>query len=273
MSLVDRFNDLDKINYRVDKTESKFIKSQKILNFDETVDYIKVNCEEWLKYPVDIQRGINTNDFNEYYLTNPVKRFSRDDKNFLNLIIDNTWDNHQKRNKSLMCSYKKTYIGEYRYSVIPEDGSKWTILPNHDIHQWVDEIFPEYFFDEIDDLYYNIFNKYMDDINFKNFEKNIISLQKYLKNYNINELLDKQYVKFTKPKIEYIINEYFLSNDNTLKFIIDKLDPDKNNVKLYNLKQIYNDNTFKNNEMWTETRCIMVSEFKIRKLKKELNLK
>lgn len=273
MSLVSRFSELNKIDYRLDQTEKQFRKTQKILNFDETVDYIKTNCKEWLKYPVDILRGINLEEEPEkYYLTTPVKRFARDDKNFLNLIIDNTWDNHQKRNKSLMCSFNQTHIGAYIYKVIPEDNSMWAILPTYDIHSWIDDIFPEFFFDELDDLYYIIFNKYMDDIDFKNFEKNILSLQKYLKNYNINKLLDKQYVKFTKPKIKYIINEYFLSNDNTLKFIIDKLDPDKNNVKLYNLKQIYNDKSLENNEMWTESRCIMVklSEFKkiIDKIKK-----
>jgi hypothetical protein len=92
------------LNIRSEDTIKRFEQSQKILTFDQTIDYILKHCTEWLNNPVDIIRGIHLlKNYNYYHIT-PVQRYARDDRNFLNLIIDNDyrWEEHQKRNHSLM---------------------------------------------------------------------------------------------------------------------------------------------------------------------------
>src|SRR5574343_189835 len=85
------------------------------------------------------------------YLKNYESMFSIPKDNYYTMLINHldVWKDYPKR--ELICSLKPRFGGEYR--IIPFDGSKWVIVPKHDIQ---------------DTLYFTINGKKYDNIDYLN---------------------------------------------------------------------------------------------------------
>ena len=281
---------------RKKSTVERFSKSMKILTLDETVDYVIEHCKDFIDNPILVGRGINEtktktkklNDFGEvdYFYSKPVKRFSRDDKNYYNLIIDNSikWKNYPKRNKSFMCSLNKAETGLFHYFVIPEDDSRWGIAPTSDIYSSFNDSIRKYtytsnisniniLFRQIDILS-NDYDIKLSDTNYNEFRNGIKKLQSKIINdeqsknsvvTNDSGLIQTNGTLNRQCKTAYRLKSFLnIYGDNIFRTILKILDPIKNDFKNLTWKEIYseilnNNLSTVNREMWTESPCVFVN--------------
>ena len=122
------------------RTRVKYGETMKLIEDDEKLyRFIKKNCKEWINEPKPIFRLIDSTELTPFY-QKPIKRFSRDNKNYYTLIMDNDpdWIKYPSRSKSFICSlnYQTDQLGggENLYNIIPIDGSVWGVLPKNDIY-------------------------------------------------------------------------------------------------------------------------------------------
>jgi hypothetical protein len=182
------------------KTIERYKKSMSSLTFDEAIIYIENHCTEWIKNPYKIIRGLDIRDVNNitnYFISAPVKRFSKDNKNFYTMIMDNApkWKYYPKRSNSFCCGTKYNRYGNKSYIVIPEDDSLWAIAPKHDLWISFEYNIRKYFygfntikniFSIIDKLAKKEFNIELSDENYKDFKKYINLLQEKIHNLSNN---------------------------------------------------------------------------------------
>jgi hypothetical protein len=262
---------------RKQKTVEAFESSQKILTLDETVDFIKENCKEFLKYPVKIKRSIFTFVEEHYLYIEPVERHSLENLDFYNLIIDNdpSWEGYPKRLKSLCCTLRgRPSLGNRVYYVIPVDGSKWGLCSGSDLFisfKYLEEKTNNLYMNELfNRLYDNIlhnpfeftykdelindfeFDIKLDDTNYELFKKQIDTVDSILNKYpDLKE-------KFMNDLFKYYKYENIF-DDTLFNIIINLMDPIKNNFKIQTLQELYNSSQY-NKEVWTESPCILIYE-------------
>ena len=133
MKYLNIFEDSEIWRNRRKKTVTKYKRAMKKMSLEETADFIVENCQEYLKTPAKIMRGIDDNY--DYFYSVPVKRYSRDNSNHYSMIMDNAvqWKDYPKRTKSFICSTNEVILGVYEYYVIPLDGAKFGIAQTYDI--------------------------------------------------------------------------------------------------------------------------------------------
>lgn len=259
------------VTNRKNKTIESFKSSQKILTLDETVDFIKENCKEFLKYPVKIKRGISyppgygisTHIMNDYLYIEPVERHSLENLDFYNLIIDNdpSWEGYPKRLKSLCCTLKgRPSLGNSFYYVIPVDRSKWGLCSGSDLFvsfNYLEKNTNRLYINEFFDVLYKIasdnylndfqFDIELDDTNYKIFKKQLDE---------IDSILDKN-PKFRIEFMDELFKNRYIYDDTLFNMIIDLMDPIKNDFKIQTLEELYKTDKY-NKEIWTESPCILI---------------
>lgn len=251
------------------RTKKRFIKASQKMTVEEAVDFVINNCEEYLEHPVKIIRGLRTNDATNIFYSKPVKRWSRDNYNYYNLIMDNhpSWAQYPKRNKSFICSLNKLQMSNIEYFVIPEDGSTWGVAPKSDILQSFNEGIKKYitdgydidmFFNDLSYIYCDIHQQELNDTNYRIFKNQLLNfdLKKLKDEYEKIKKSEFKYFKF--KRLEYFFNK---SNDNVFKKIIDIINPKINNFKLLSYKELYNDmENLSINECWTDSPCLFIEK-------------
>lgn len=202
-------------------------------------------------------------------LYNPkaIDRVSANTKNYYTLLFDNSpyRNNFPKRSKSLICStnyYNTIDYGDI-FRVIPFDDAKIAICDSEDF--WVSFHLEKYGIYSLDD-----FNTTLE------FLYELLTGKKLIENYDI---LVKQinkmmllFNKLNKDKFEKmkLTNDYFkiwnwkdIKNfPKSLDEIYKMLDPIKNDMKLYNYNNYKKIElmTYENNEVWTDSKSILIKE-------------
>jgi len=252
-------------NLRLDRTVVRFRKAMKPMNIEETVDYVIENCSEWLDNPTKITRSIDAYDVAFY--SEPVTRFSKDNKNFYTLLIDHlpSWKDYPKRKKSFMATLGNTHIGgDNTYVMIPLNGAKIAVAPEYDIftcfkrtHTHGFNFGIDTFFDKIDELC-KVFDIFLSDSNFTVFKKQIKELQKeisILSNSRLSKILDEHFY------IDDFIYQH-LQKGSIWKAFVDIIEPKINDFRLLTIQEIYknlDDIRGDNKEIWTDSPCIFVN--------------
>lgn len=220
-----------------------------------------------------IYRGVNRKGQIALVKPSSHDRVSRNTENYYTLIIDDTWGNFPKRNKSLICSTSinraETYGKSYR--IIPLDkDALFGIAPERDI--WIsfnDGI------SELNDIFVDIFpytsNYYAglsNDLNELNsFLKESFGLES---NETLESLKEKLTVhNFVENNISIIADEedtshidYLenISNNGSLYHIFQKVLSIKENPGFKSIK--YSDTNkidfSSEKEIWTESDCLMI---------------
>jgi len=209
------------------ETKEKFRYNMQTLTFEEALDYISNHCTEFLNNPTIIYRGIETPSKNRYFISEPVQRFSRDNPNYYTLIMSKSpkWRKYPKRDHSFCCSTISTYYGNNQYLVIPEDGSRWGVAPDHDI--WVS------------------FNKKIEEYFQQNYDINTFfsMITKIGRNMKINDTIDSNYISFRNSINEIEVKIKNLSEEKYKKEI-DKIEVYRRDTyeKIFNI--------FRNKSMW-----------------------
>lgn len=260
---------------REKSTIKKFQKNTNILSLDEAVDFAIENCQEYLNKPLEIYRGIterydkdyktlnSMKDIN-YFYGDPVRRFSRDNKNFYNLIIDNhkSWRGYPKRQKSFSCSLNDTYLGDTYYRVIPIDGSFWGICPQDDLFRSFRKGLEDCKLYQIDNFFDGLDQTFelKSDSNYYQLKKDLENPKDRWQERIYSEII----IDFLKLKL----------NDNKTVFdvVVDVMDPVTNEFHKLSYKDMCerdkynilwsNSSTNSTLECWTESKCLFVEKSK-----------
>ena len=262
---------------RVEKTRAKFKKAMKPMSLEETTDFIINNCQEYLENPVDILRSIRSSE--NYFYSEPVRRYSIDNKNYYTLLMDNLpkWKNYPKRKNSFICSLSETHVFGVGYYVIPMDGSKWGVAPNFDIfHSFkkgLKENFKENRYPTIDTFFTRIesysvkkFGLELSDTNYKLFRNQLKQLSNLIKDIDFKEEIGEEDYYH---ELYYMRNFLIEHNDKIIQAIIKIMDQVSNDFEFMTLSEIYgnideireesNDEDYKTREIWTDSPCIFIN--------------
>lgn len=255
-------------------TIKKFQKNTNVLSLDGAVDFAIKNCQEYLNNPIEIFRGITTRydsnggvDLNNmknvnYFYGDPIRRFSRDNKNFYNLIIDNhkSWRGYPKRQKSFSCSLYSKYLGDQVYRVIPIDGSFWGICPNYDLFRS--------FYKGLEDCgTHNIdyFFRYLEGTIKLTDDTKYYQLKKDLENPIFLKKGENEYDSYGSEYIKDFIKKKTKKNNKTVfDVVVDAMNPDLNGFHKLSYKEMCEPSkwlqeiTSDNLECWTESRCLFI---------------
>ena len=270
---------------REKSTIKKFQKNTNILSLDEAVDFAIENCQEYLNKPLVIYRGITErydknktlNDMKniDYFYGDPIRRFSRDNKNFYNLIIDNhkSWRGYPKRQKSFSCSLDGTYLGDTYYRVIPIDGSFWGVCPKDDMFRS--------FYEGLKDCRTNQINIFFNGLE-QTFElksdSNYYQLKKDLENTK-RRWQDR--ISYHSEIIIDFLKLKLIDNKTVFDIVVDVMYPVTNGFhKLsykdmcesdkYNILWSNSNETTNTLECWTESKCLFIERSKYYKFMNEI---
>jgi len=262
------------------QTLKRFKKNMKLSTPEESVDFVLEKCKEFLEYPCLIQRGIymdggatNPNIFHSL----PALRYSRDNKNYYNLIMDHSpeWKGFPKRMKSFMCG-RNVSLGSDVYIVIPVDGSKWGVAPTSDIFQafrtQTEELFGKPW--DIDtvlkdlEYYSDYFGIPISDTNFTQFKKDIKLIgEKIIKNSEYDDPLER----INTNRLQcYAMYEKIVEGVDFFDLLLELIDPTYNGFKLLDWKGIYeefgnpdlpHEKTRVEHEVWTDSECLFVKKY------------
>jgi hypothetical protein len=274
----------DQTNDRRLKTIERYKKAMTALTFDESIIYIKNYCTEWIKTPFIVIRGLRVNLENslDYFISDPVKRYSRDNANFYTMIMDNApkWKYYPKRSNSFCCGTKYNDVGNKSYIVIPKDNSLWGIAPKSDLWNAFDKTIEKYncldineFFMDIDDIAIQ-FDIELSDENYKIFGEKINLLQE-----KIQKLSNEEFILLSKtPNLNKWILEMIIKSDNFFQTILNDMNPDEfellNWYKSAKYLQNIDKDLYPNRELWTESTCLFIEYTidNVKNLNKNLNI-
>lgn len=261
------------------QTLKRFRKNMKTITTENAVDFVLENCKEYLESPFLIQRGIFTkDDWNpNLFHSLPALRYSRDNKNYYNLLMDNgpEWKGYPKRMKSFMCG-RHVSLGNDVYIVIPVDGSKWGVAPTGDIFQafrlQTGELFGKPW--DIDtilkdlDYYSDYFGIPISDTNFKEFKKSINIIGEKLL---INSEYDDELERINTNRLNcYGMYQQIIEGVDFFELLLEVIDPTHNGFKLLSWEGMYEE--FANpelpkeklreeHEVWTNSECLFVKKY------------
>jgi len=228
----------------------------KTLYETEAIRLVKENCniavESYHNHKSRIYRGVNNPE--SFLYVDPKKgkpRKSANTYNYYTLIMDNMkeWKKYPKRSESLICSTSKRQFGYgFHFVVLPYNGAKIGVASKRDL--WIS-------FDNINTHDLSQFNNNIGTIMR---EVNVpISDKSYLDILNSFGTFD-MFMKDNPDKIKQLIDGGILwlygYKGDLLKHIQKLFDPSKND---FELKKI-GDKLPENREVWTDSKCIMISE-------------
>lgn len=267
--------------------ETDIKKACKPLSETEFFKLFKEKCKTFKKVTTSdsknkIYRGINSKE--DFILcdieSSNVNRKSRDWDNWSNLIFSNvaTWSAFPKRNKSIICTCDFQTAAAYSgsrgniYVVIPLDGAEFGICPKPDIV----DVFNQKRSVGMD---LEDFNAMLTSI-FKTFiksHKEDTSYQALLDNFDALSALPKE----EKQKVVLAIKNdqvwkkcfstenlfaYENKDESLLETILELLDPKRNMFKVGDYAK-WDKESLTDNEVWTDTNCLMVKYPTFRKMK------
>ena len=203
-----------------------------------------------------IQRGVR-NDA-EYLSVDPKSgkpRKSANTKNYYTILMDNmkSWGQYPKRSESLICSTGNVSFGYgYMFVVFPYNGAKIGVAPERDL--WLS------------------FRKSLNGKNLDQINNNISTIMRHM---NV-QISDKSYldilnafgtfdmfIKDKPQKLNVLIDggiEWLEGyKGDLLKHVRKALDPNYNEFELKSI----GDALPKDREVWTDSKCVMISTKKI----------
>lgn len=254
------------------------------ISIKDAVDIIKNNCTEFLKDKKSrIFRGLGDND-SSYLLVKPSEgllRRSANTDNHYTLLIDHSkrWDGFPKRSKSIICTTNGETACNYGflYVVIPFDNAKIGVCPLSDI--WYS------FKMDINEFVQDLSRVGVSDYDFDAMLAGLESLGKRIIESKGKIDYDKSsgglssdwlFSKLTDhPDLLSISKSYYKEweSNNSLSFydFLDNLfDPKRNKFKVESYEGIIKMGDF-DQEVWTDSNCVMVLAKDFNSLLKELN--
>lgn len=218
-------------------------------------------------------RGIKRSD--DVIITTPTgnRKSAYAKTNFYTLIFNNdpSWSKFPKR--EIICTYDKTYTEAYgdTYIVLPENNTSMGVCSSYDIFlsftNTIKKNFPKNTPLDINSFMMDLYmflNQYFfksdSSSPLKTYQQLKVScdnLWKWSKNNDINTL-------------DYVENNIFFQNWDKIvasnmtlwEYIIDTLDPNKNNFKLQKISNNFVPNNT-DSEVWIDTPCLLIRLFKI----------
>jgi len=280
------------INLILEKNKVKY--NNNILNKHDAYNYIKKNCNDWINNPKTIYRVLEQ-QVSDFFISTPIQRKSKDNKNFYTLIIDNDprFSNFPKRSKSFICSLNEdSWIMRNRetltYNVIPVDNSNWGVLNTIDIYYSFDNKIIKYTNNDSiykSNLIVKLFNNmldFIDEYNFnfsKTFLKNIndSDYHQMINDIKYNDKIIKQSFKTPQSLKKYLISIDWDKNDifflilyynwdkSFIDIFLDIISPDNMQVMNYTELESIKRSKYINRghiskEIWTESTCLFVNE-------------
>lgn len=205
-------------------------------------------------------------------------RVSRNTENYYTLIIDDTWGNFPKRNKSLICSTSVSRANEYgkAYRIIPlDENALFGISPERDIWISFKECINE-LNDKLSDLfkytsgYYNGIGEKLNDLNgflkdtfgLEDEEtleslKNKLTVHNFVENNKSILINDEVEEDESSTDMQYLKS---LSKDGSLYHLFEKaISPEFNKgFKLVKYSETSKLDFSEEKEVWTEADCLMI---------------
>ena len=226
------------------------------LHETEAIRLIKENCTVAVKSNLNnkgkIHRGVNNNE--SFLFVDPKSakpRRSANTKNYYTLLMDNmkSWKKYPKRSESLICSTNQRQFGYgFHFVVLPYDNAVLGVASKQDL--WVS-------FEDIDTRDLSQFNNNIGTI-MRELDVSI-SDSSYLDVLNAFGEFDMS-VSDNPEVIDNLINGGIKwlqgYKGDLLKHMQKLLDPNRND---FELKKI-GDKLPKDREVWTDSKCIMVSD-------------
>ena len=265
----------DKYSEQTIELSKQYRKSYVELTLDDAVEHCIMYCQDFINNPKSIRRFM-ANQTN-FFISDPIKRQSRDNSNYYTLMIDNSiyWKDYPKRSKSFICSLN--VYNNPNYFVIPEDDSLWGICNEQDIYYGFEKSNIHnicYFFDDLNRLSDYLFDLKISDNSHQEMKRDINLFQeklyqKYTKKEFEDFILTTDYLKIVNGvALDYAFDSgrsvpNFLINHwdkNIFNTISKTITPDKNDFKL----KYYNDlpssdvATSRNLEIWSESPCLFI---------------
>jgi len=238
----------------------------KILTKEETKNILNTECSDYLNFNLNniiVKRNHMSGIKYMYYDIKNYERKSKNTYNYYTLIINNdpSWKNYPKR--KIIALYDDTnrairkFIDDRDvYAVIPFNNVNWGVCPRHDMWFSIkDTITLMEFNDELSDISRYLKVKIHDD-NFENFKSDLKELDLKLKNLTGIQIIHLENYLLLIDKIKEFGGVY--------NYYVHLIDPNRNDFKLMNSKELYNDYSFNNKEVWTDGKCLMIqmSEYK-----------
>lgn len=229
---------------------------------------------------MSVYRGVNRKGDIAIVRPSSHERVSRNTENYYTLIIDDTWDNFPKRNKSLICSTTSSRAKEYDevYRIIPLDGNAlFGVAPKSDMWisfedgiSYLNEVFTD-IFPHINGYYHglsgqlNELNSFLEEAFGLEPEETLESLKDKLTvhdlvNNNLSILIDEDGEEDeTNPTIRHLES---ISDNGSLFHLFEKVLSPNLNKGFKSVKYSYT-NKFDfsyEKEIWTESDCLMINE-------------
>lgn len=264
----------------------------KHLEFHELINELRANYSVFIEKGSPFYKGVVSKTcLNKYYVVDP-SLFLRESKtkiehgNVYNLLLNNlpSWEKIPKRQYSVIMSSSqntaksfsipitsKGYIYGKTYCVIPENESILAIASDRDI--------------------WNSFNNGLLKIGLRGKNGNLIKfnciLNELYKSTQNNdefdknwELLNENLIKLANgiivPKIslsdeETRMLEYLKSNRNDLIGFFDEIfNPNLNGIMILQFNKEFKLENYRNNEIWTESKCVFFEDDSLNEVKKML---
>jgi len=239
-------------------TDAKLWKGTKALTEKETIKLLQTECLDYFDYNLDklILRYSQMGGM-KYIYTDPQKfnRKSSNTSNYYTLIMNNdpSWEHLPKR--KLSCSHTEIDSDEVKdrgnedvYVVVPFDGNVWGVCPKIDMWDSIKNLGDkrlDHLNRQLEDIADYLQMRLRDD-NIKNFKEDLKEIDLELKNAD-----DINYDHFDN----LVYN--FKDSGDIYQYLVDLLEPNKNNIKLLSTREVYN-MTGKDKEVWTEGKCLMI---------------
>lgn len=241
----------------------------KPLSMSEMGDILLKHCKDYVhnhKSWFPLWRGRKNPSYDIGYVDPTlIKRSSRDNQDYYNLILDNApnWRNYPKRSQSLICTTQKSNAKTYGevFFVIPFDNPTIGVCPQFDLW-WSFPRLKHVGIRNLEDL-----ETFLEHINYLCFGGLGSALQLDDSSYNslvrdlerINqkkEILKKKRDEWFYLSLKPAFNNYLESDKSLLEWLMELLDPDKNGFKIVNDPR----NIPLEVEAWTDSKAILVHE-------------
>lgn len=205
-----------------------------------------------------------------FAVINPAKyetRKSENTENYYTLIMNNAdnWSKFPKREIICTTSSEKGKRFGNLYYVVPFNNTEWGICSKPDIWRSFPNLFKITEFGNMKNFngfLYNlveeILNKKPDESSFRSFKKDLNKTAKLIRKNSLSEnpREDQSYVLKSYLNLSDFIRSKYYERDQFAQFVIDVMDPEKNNFKFQN----YWKGAGENKEVWTDGPCLLIKD-------------
>ena len=265
------------------------------LEYSDFLNEVCNNFEKTLDCDLKLYKGISSKEeLFDYYYVDPAKtirqsKTSKENGNFYNLLLNNLpkWNSICKRENSVICTTKletakiygqassgKGLIFGKTYVVLPKMGSLVAIAPTHDI--W-------YSFQKA----LGGFGLRGSNNSLVKFNLCITEIFKSLKlsdwsnmNWNdfkttIEKISRKELISSEKISIEaqVFLSTIIAKQEDVLGFMDSSFEPAQNGIVVKDYNEFLKYSDYLNNEIWTESPCLLIEINKYKLLGKSINVK